>query len=415
MQGFNHVAGGVAFTGIFASFADVNVFSAPALLGGTLFFSLLPDIDHTRSPMGKAFWPLARWLDTRYGHRTITHSLLFTVALLTVVQAGEWFTAGTSTFTMVAGLAYTSHLIFDMCTRSGIPFFMPFTTARCVLPGNPNLRLSSADVKAEIVVFFVFVGLIFTALPLMSQGFWTSYNRTFATFSHLHQEHRRADDLLHVRTQAGQSGYVVKAEETKAVLFGDGQFIHITRENSKLAELIHTGRAARVEDVQFISITGDSLRQLLAHPVLSLKCMSTGTVTYRIAGEAFEKNGIDLEYQTGFDFIEVQPDVTADREKLIRNEAAITEATRKLEAARKEQAAKRGRIAELERNYATMSAYEQGKAQEETRKLREELAREKLPEVAVSIEAARRENEIIKQRLSNQKHLYTGIARLWKL
>jgi hypothetical protein len=35
--------------------------------------------------------------------------------------------------------------------------------------------------------------------------------------------------------------------------------------------------------------------------------------------------------------------------------------------------------------------------------------------VAVPIEAARRENEIIKQRLSNQKHLYTGIARLWKL
>jgi inner membrane protein len=79
MSGTNHIAGGLLFTGIFASFWNINIFSDAGLLGLTVLGSVLPDIDHTKSPIGKLFWPLSRYLDTRYGHRTITHSLLFLV------------------------------------------------------------------------------------------------------------------------------------------------------------------------------------------------------------------------------------------------------------------------------------------------------------------------------------------------
>ncbi len=56
MQGYNHVAGGLVFTGIFASFHDVNVLSSPGLISATVAASLLPDIDHTRSAIGKTFY-----------------------------------------------------------------------------------------------------------------------------------------------------------------------------------------------------------------------------------------------------------------------------------------------------------------------------------------------------------------------
>jgi inner membrane protein len=134
MQGFNHVAGGIAFTGIFASFTDINIFEKPQYLGVTVFFALLPDIDHTRSPMGKAFYPLARWLDRKYGHRTLTHSLLFTLCLVAIVQGLEYLLLQSSTLTFIAALSYFSHLIFDMFTRSGIPFSIPLPLPAVYFP-----------------------------------------------------------------------------------------------------------------------------------------------------------------------------------------------------------------------------------------------------------------------------------------
>ena len=71
----NHIVGGIAITGISLSFWDINIFSNSIYLGLCVFSSLLPDIDHTKSVMGKIFFPLARYLDKNFGHRTITHSL----------------------------------------------------------------------------------------------------------------------------------------------------------------------------------------------------------------------------------------------------------------------------------------------------------------------------------------------------
>jgi inner membrane protein len=67
-----------------------------------------------------------------------------------------------------------------------------------VLPGNPNLRIASGDMRSETVIFFVFIGLTLTCLPLMSQGFWTTYNNAFATMSHLEREFSTSKDILQV-------------------------------------------------------------------------------------------------------------------------------------------------------------------------------------------------------------------------
>ena len=85
MSGPNHIAGGLVFTGIFASFLDINIFSQIDYIIWTIFCCLLPDIDHRKSLIGKTFYPIAKFLDKRFGHRTITHSLMFLVLCFLLV------------------------------------------------------------------------------------------------------------------------------------------------------------------------------------------------------------------------------------------------------------------------------------------------------------------------------------------
>jgi inner membrane protein len=70
----NHITGGIVF-GLFCSFFSINIFASPVFIS-VLFGSLLPDIDHTKSWIGKSVYPIAKWISRNYGHRTL-HSIFF--------------------------------------------------------------------------------------------------------------------------------------------------------------------------------------------------------------------------------------------------------------------------------------------------------------------------------------------------
>jgi len=54
----NHIIGGYTFTGIIGSLMGINILGQVELLPIILFASLLPDIDHTKSIIGKLFFPI---------------------------------------------------------------------------------------------------------------------------------------------------------------------------------------------------------------------------------------------------------------------------------------------------------------------------------------------------------------------
>ena len=116
MSGVNHLAGGVVFTGIYLSLADINIFSSVHFLFFTALFSLLPDIDHSSSIIGKPLYPLSNYLDRKFGHRTITHSLICYISLIFIVRILELIFTGKpeGTVTHIFIWAYASHLILDM-------------------------------------------------------------------------------------------------------------------------------------------------------------------------------------------------------------------------------------------------------------------------------------------------------------
>ncbi len=197
----NHLAGGAVFTGFFASILfGVNILASPWTLATTLVASVLPDCDHTRSPIGKMLFPLAKWLNRRFGHRTITHSIPALVALTLLVSLVEKTYFDHFRVSIAFCLAYWSHLLLDMCILQGVPLMYPFKKNPFVLIGNPDARIRVGDYRREAIAFSVFLvwGVSLHSLGLLENGFWTTYNRTFATVPHLHSEFRRSTDLLRV-------------------------------------------------------------------------------------------------------------------------------------------------------------------------------------------------------------------------
>ena len=188
MSGVNHVAGGVVFTGIYLSMANINIFSSPYFLFFTAFFALLPDIDHTSSILGKPFYPLSRYLDLKFGHRTITHSLICYICLIGLVKTIETITNRGNTITHIFIWAYASHLILDMLTIKGIPLFYPFKKNPCVIPGNPKYRFHASNYKTEGLMFGFFILLTFSLQDLFANGFWNTYNRTWDSVKALYTE-----------------------------------------------------------------------------------------------------------------------------------------------------------------------------------------------------------------------------------
>ena len=77
----NHVIGGYTLTGIIGSISGINILEQVELLPIIFIASLLPNIDHPKTIMGRLFRPISKMINRKYGHRTITHSLLVLIVL----------------------------------------------------------------------------------------------------------------------------------------------------------------------------------------------------------------------------------------------------------------------------------------------------------------------------------------------
>src|SRR5690554_4670585 len=153
----NHLAGGIVITGVFCSLWNINIFGNPYFITATVFGSLLPDIDHTKSIIGKAFYPLAKWLSVRFGHRTFTHSLLFLFSvylILLILENLKIINVANHEISIILFFSVFSHLLLDMFTIQGVPLLYPFWRNPCVIPGNPDFKIKTGNVKQEGIFFF---------------------------------------------------------------------------------------------------------------------------------------------------------------------------------------------------------------------------------------------------------------------
>jgi inner membrane protein len=381
MSGANHIVGGTVFTGIFASFFNVNIFEKPVYLFFTAFFAILPDVDHLKSPIGKLFYPIAKWLNIKFGHRTITHSLIFFAGLILAVSSIESF-SGSSNITLICVFAYFSHLIFDMVTKQGIPLFWPFMRNPCVIPGNPELRLKSSHFQTEAICFAIFILLGITCQPLFAQGFWTSYNKLFTDLKHLHQEARMSETLLLVDfnfVQEGKEvkgkGYLISSSENEATFFDAKKFYTIKNvDRIKNLNPVRSAKSFKTSDLLFYNVSIDSFNLIIQNKaIISLKVQSNNPFSFISKNVPVTSTNAALEYVFNpiFSF---SPDTTknyANQIELLNYE--LKKQLQEKSANQQKRYRLTASIAQLDSSIAKMDLYEHEKAVPKLAELRQEL------------------------------------------
>lgn len=162
MMAGSHVALGAAAWVVAAPHLGLPA-ASPACLGLALVGSVLPDVDHPKSWLGKRLRPVSSWIAAGFGHRGVTHSAAAVAAwtfLLLHGGAPRW---------VVGPLAvgYLSHLAADVLTPGGLRLAWP-------LRGTWALPLCKAGSPFEplVVAVIVFWAGSGSAVPPLLRDMW---------------------------------------------------------------------------------------------------------------------------------------------------------------------------------------------------------------------------------------------------
>ena len=339
MSGATHIVGGFVFAGTLCSFSDINILEKPEYIAVCVFFSLLPDIDTTKSWIGKMFYPVAWLIYHKFGHRTITHSALFFFAVwLLLFSLVQFSIIPDPNCVKIALYSILGHYVFDMITVSGVPLFYPFLKWSCVIPGNPAYRFSTSNVKNEIIVCGICGFLCLSLQPLFAQGFWNSYNRQFATIRHVDRENKNTEFyiiceysyILNAELIEGEA-IVLDSKQDELTLF-DRRNVFVLNAEDPQIKIIHTRPRLstiekRFEELQFFSVGYDSLQRLLSGKLSSGVIQSNRKFQY--IENAITYNTNLYKFGNRFDFqifAPVDSSRTAARASIARLEANIKQA-----------------------------------------------------------------------------------------
>jgi inner membrane protein len=118
------------------------------LLTAIYLGSLLPDLDHPGSTIGRRFLFISIPLSGLFGHRQITHSLWPFVVTLWVFS----YEPMTMPIILACMIGYFSHILADFFSDSGIPLFWPFQM-------RVGIRLCSSGGIVEPIIALSLLGL----------------------------------------------------------------------------------------------------------------------------------------------------------------------------------------------------------------------------------------------------------------
>jgi inner membrane protein len=120
MMARSHVVVGLAAWFATAPLLHIHVLD-PTNLGLALAGSLLPDIDHPRSWVGRRTRPISTAIAATLGHRGITHSAIAIVGLAWLLSHAGYRWAGIAALSV----GWLSHLAADMLTPQGLRLLWP--------------------------------------------------------------------------------------------------------------------------------------------------------------------------------------------------------------------------------------------------------------------------------------------------
>lgn len=162
MMSVTHSVLAVGITSVMMGTADSGYLLAAAIA------AQLPDLDSTKSIVGRVLWPLAKFLEERSPHRGLTHSFLATTVVTVVTFFVCWRLGLEWKWVAAIGLGYFVGWFSDAFTKSGVCAFWP-NQIWLVIPGNPNARLRSGG-SGEYWVLAVATALTILSINVASAG-----------------------------------------------------------------------------------------------------------------------------------------------------------------------------------------------------------------------------------------------------
>jgi inner membrane protein len=135
------------------------------------FAAVLPDIDTAASIIGRTFPFISKPLERRFGHRTLTHSMMMIVI---IALAGIPIFILKQDIYICSIIGYASHPLLDTATINGVKLFYPFSKVKCVFPMEMNhphsYRMQTGSKTDLMLSVLFFIGCIPT-LFIASQGY----------------------------------------------------------------------------------------------------------------------------------------------------------------------------------------------------------------------------------------------------
>ena len=268
----NHIAGGFCLTGFFASvFFSVNVLASPVAIAAVVFGSIMPDCDNPRSLAGKIVYPIAKWLNRKVGHRTLTHSLVFIFCLALLSSTIEKTFFHSVEISIICVIAWFVHVLLDTFTVMGVQMMFPFSFEPYWMFDKMESKIRNGDFKAEGAFFLAFSVLIFAQGDLWKNGFWTSYNNELGTIDNLKSELHRSPDAIMVTAacklgteDVERKGMLVELKSSGMVLLNESGFVRVgDDEVFQHASFTHTGKQLGIRQQNIIGVTADSLNKIL--------------------------------------------------------------------------------------------------------------------------------------------------------
>jgi inner membrane protein len=215
MRAHIHILFGTAFVLLFNLMVEMNLEVALILAA---LFSLLPDIDEPNSISGRLFAPVSKQIYTKYGHRTITHSLASWLLVSLPFFASFALAPDIAYYLWGTALGYLSHIFADLLTVSGIPLAYPWSEKKFVALGG----IVDTGKRSHTIITTVFISAAVLLLFQFSQSGWlhSSYGDVKEFWS-LNENYLVGVDL---EGSWRDTGLPVKMNGT--VIKGDGDLVY---------------------------------------------------------------------------------------------------------------------------------------------------------------------------------------------
>jgi inner membrane protein len=226
----------------------------PMALGLAVIGSQLPDLDSTNSTIGKIFFPLSSWIEDRFPHRSVTHSLLATAAIA-VFSLPIGYLLGDIITASALPLGHLLACFSDTFTKQGVQLFYP-DPAWAVSVSNPRRRLKTGGagelwvlaIATTALVLGIWMASSGGAVSKVGQGLGlrSSALDTYNAIAPTHHVMAEIDGVLAVDSSPADDKYFVIATEGNEFIVQNAKGIYKTGEQLIASRLTTSvGKAAK--------------------------------------------------------------------------------------------------------------------------------------------------------------------------